>query len=360
MNAVAFSAVCPDQKWDCVGGTASDSFVGHLGASGGYLAVSSYRDNLVAIISAPAGRLRVELVPFDKPMGISFTTELAIVAERERIVVLSNVGPVPNSTGADPAVDALYVIRAAYHVGPVQPHDVWQAPSGEIAFVNTWYSCLAQVDHRASFVSTWRPAFISQTRPEDRCHLNAVALVAGEPTHVSALGEADDYEGWRARKRDGGVLISVKTGEPVLRGLCMPHTPRWIAGRLWLLNSGRGELVDCGPNAEDHTVVAQVPGFARGLAELSDVVAIGTSTARHADFNGVPVLAQARCGITLLDKRSGLDAGRLDFTAGIGEIYDVAFVPTLVTPHLTTGASRLAKRLIYHDNRIDLIVPRRD
>ena len=146
------------------------------GGSGGFLAASSYRDNVVVLVSAPEGRLRAELAPFDKPMGLTVSADLAIVTEREQIVVLGNVGTVPGRPDTEPVADAYYVVRATYHVGPVQPHDVWWAPSGEIAFVNTWYSCLARVDHRASFVPTWRPSFITDSRPEDRCHLNGVAL----------------------------------------------------------------------------------------------------------------------------------------------------------------------------------------
>src|SRR5262249_51414427 len=33
------------------------------------------------------------------------------------------------------------------------------------------------------------------------------------------------------------------TGEFVTRGLSMPHSPRWHDGRLWLLESGTGQLV---------------------------------------------------------------------------------------------------------------------
>ncbi len=37
-------------------------------------------------------------------------------------------------------------------------------------------------------------------------------------------------------------MLDVPSGEVVVGGLCMPHSPRWHDGRLWLLESGNGAL----------------------------------------------------------------------------------------------------------------------
>ena len=37
-------------------------------------------------------------------------------------------------------------------------------------------------------------------------------------------------------------MIHVPSGELAATGLAMPHSPRWHDGKLWLLNSGTGEL----------------------------------------------------------------------------------------------------------------------
>src|SRR5206468_2530915 len=97
-----------------------------------------------------------------------------------------------------------------------------------------------------SFVPRWRPPFVTALAPEDRCHLNGVcfpsegdaatAPAGGVPQgFATALAAADTPEGWRAHKRDGGVLLRVPGGEVVAGGLAMPHSPRWYRGRLWLL-----------------------------------------------------------------------------------------------------------------------------
>src|SRR5205085_2915823 len=80
----------------------------------------------------------------------------------------------------------------------------------------------------------WRPPFITALAAEDRCHLNGLGVVEGQPKYVTALGETDAAGGWRADKPQGGCLIDVPSGEVISRGLSMPHSPRWHDGRLWL------------------------------------------------------------------------------------------------------------------------------
>jgi uncharacterized protein (TIGR03032 family) len=64
----------------------------------------------------------------------------------------------------------------------------------------------------------------------------------GEVRYVTALGATDTPGGWRAREKDGGVLIGVAHDEVLAAGVSMPHAPRWRAGKLWVLNSGEGGL----------------------------------------------------------------------------------------------------------------------
>ena len=93
-----------------------------------------------------------------------------------------------------------------------------------------------------SFVPLWQPPFISKLVPEDRCHLNGLAMVEGKPGYMTACSATDTAAGWRNCRSDGGVVIDVKQNEIIATGLSMPHSPRWYKGKLWLLNSGTGEL----------------------------------------------------------------------------------------------------------------------
>jgi uncharacterized protein (TIGR03032 family) len=72
----------------------------------------------------------------------------------------------------------------------------------------------------------WKPPFISKIIKEDRCHLNGLAVEDGVPRYVTAVSKSDTIDGWRDRRFDGGIVIDVQSGEIVIGGLSMPHSPR--------------------------------------------------------------------------------------------------------------------------------------
>src|SRR5690606_24071327 len=153
-----------------------------------------------------------------------------------------------------------YLARRTHVTGAIDVHEMAYAGDGRLWFVNTLFSCLCTLDRRSSFVPRWRPPWVRHYAPEDRCHLNGLGLRDGEPRYVTALGATDTPQGWRANKRDGGVLADVRTGHIVADGLSMPHSPRWYRDRLWVLESGRGALVDIDPASGAKRDVARVPG----------------------------------------------------------------------------------------------------
>ena len=59
------------------------------------------------------------------------------------------------------------------------------------------FGCLATLSERASFQPLWRPPFLSGLVPEDRCHLNGLAMRDGQPAYVTAVAASDVADGWR-------------------------------------------------------------------------------------------------------------------------------------------------------------------
>jgi uncharacterized protein (TIGR03032 family) len=116
------------------------------------------------------------------------------------------------------------------------------AQDGELWLVNTRFGCLCTLDAAHSFTPRWRPPFVTAYAPEDRCHLNGLAMVDGRPKYVTALGETDTVGGWRENKASGGLLMDIESNEILLRGLSMPHSPRWYNNQLYVLESGQGSL----------------------------------------------------------------------------------------------------------------------
>jgi uncharacterized protein (TIGR03032 family) len=231
--------------------------------------------------------------------------------------------------------DALYLPRACYFTGDLNTHDLAFGTEG-LWLVNTRFSCLSLASDQYSFVPRWQPKFITHLTPEDRCHLNGLGMLKGEPAYVTALGTTDEAGAWRANKASGGVMIDLASQDIVLSGLSMPHSPRYHDGRWWLLNSGTGELWQVDPRSGDHTVVCALPSFVRGLCFVDHYAVIGMSRIREKHiFGNLPVQQRFEnliCGAAVVDLRSGQCAAQIEFTAGCTEVYDVQFLPNILCP----------------------------
>ena len=199
--------------------------------------------------------------------------------------------------------------------------------------VNTLFSCLCTVSPIYSFTPLWRPPFVDQYVPGDCCHLNGLGLRDGRPRYVTALGETNRPGGWRENKRDGGLLIDVASNEIIARGLSMPHSPRWYADRLWLLESGRGGFGYIDQHDGTYHEVASLPGFTRGLSFVGPLAFVGLSQVREsAVFGGVPIAERALeeriCGVWVIHIESGETIGFVKFEDAVQEIFAVEILPT--------------------------------
>ena len=189
---------------------------------------------------------------------------------------------------------------------------------------------MALVDDGSGLESKWRPPFVSDVTPEDRCHLNSMAMVDGQPGYVTAFGEVDTFEGWRENRTSGGIVMDVSSGEVLLEGLPMPHSPRVYDGKLYLLLSGTGELVCAEPETGGYEVVAQLPGFVRGMARCGDYLFVGLSRLRKSSstFAALPISDQAVfSGIVAVSLSEGRIVEHLRYETGVEEIYDVQVLP---------------------------------
>ena len=235
--------------------------------------------------------------------------------------------------------DRLYAPRLSHVTGVLNIHDIGLDAEGQPIFVNTQFSCLARPVPTASFQPLWRPRFVSQLRPDDRCHLNGLAMRDGRPAFVTACAASDEPEGWRKRRGDGGIVIDVDSGDMVITGLSMPHSPRWHDGKLWLLNSGTGDL----GYIEDGALrpVAFCPGWGRGLAFHDGFAVVGLSlAAKGRSFEGLELdlnmarrLVHPRCGIHVIDLKSGDTVEWLYFDGVIEELYDIVPLPGVRQPN---------------------------
>lgn len=314
-------------------------FAAWLAQSGGSLAISTYQAGKVVLVGWDGRQVTVLLRHFDKPMGMALSNGRMALATRHEVALFANaplLAPdyLENQRGL---YDGLFLPRTSYWTGDLNVHDVAFADDG-LWIVATRFCCLARLSDEFSFVPVWRPPFLSDTVPEDRCHLNGLAVVDGKPTYVTALGTTDVVGGWRKDKATGGIVMRYPGGDIITRGLAMPHSPRWHDGALWLLNSGAGELWRVNVANGQHDVVTALPGYLRGFALVGPDALVGLCQIREKHiFGGLPVQTRyerLHCGVALIDTRSGAELGRLEFTAGAQELFEVVFIPGLRRPML--------------------------
>jgi uncharacterized protein (TIGR03032 family) len=178
---------------------------------------------------------------------------------------------------------------------------------------------------------------------EDRCHLNGMAMRDGEAAYVTAVSRSDTIDGWRDRRADGGVVVDVKSGEIVCDGLSMPHSPRLHNGRLYVLNSGTGELgsvdLPAGGGKGKFEPIVFCPGFLRGLTFSGRYAFVGLSKPRYKRFEGLAldqrlaaVDSEPWCGVQVIDLERGscVDWFRID--SQVSELYDLAVIPGAACP----------------------------
>lgn len=331
-----------------------------IGETGKGLGISTYHSGKFYLLGQNTeGGLLVDERFFRKAMGIA-------VPDKDTLL-LATLFPIirfKNVLGADQQInnvyDTCYVPRELFVTGELDPHDVGLLKDGRIVFVNTLFNCLATPSERHSFTPLWKPLFISKIVKEDRCHLNGMAMEDGVPRYVTAVSKSDTIDGWRDRRYDGGNITDVATGEIVIGGLSMPHSPRMYYGKLYVLNSGTGELCWVEPavkavNAKLH-VVAFCPGFVRGLGFHGKHAFVGLSKPRYERFEGLALdkkLADADsepwCGIQVIDLETGAVAHWFRIDGAISELYDVAVVPGVLRPMSLGFASNEVLGLITHD-----------
>jgi uncharacterized protein (TIGR03032 family) len=310
------------------------------------LAVTTYQAGKLVILRADSGVMNTHFRAFNKPMGLAVSRGRLAIGTSVDVWEFRNVPAVAAKIEPAGRHDACFLPRSAHVTGDVQIHEMAYVGE-ELWFVNTRFSCLATHDPDHSFAPVWRPKFISQLTPDDRCHLNGLGLAEGRPRWATALGETNAAGGWRENKKSGGILIDIESNEIVARGLSMPHSPRWHAGRLWLLESGTGSLGHVDLASGHYEPIVQLDGFTRGLEIVGNLAFVGLSQVREtAVFSGIQITerlaeTQRTCGVWVIDIDRGQVLAFLKFEEAVQEIFAVALLPGMRFPDLINDDAEL-------------------
>jgi uncharacterized protein (TIGR03032 family) len=254
---------------------------------------------------------------FERPMGLWSDGQVLLLSSLYQIFRFQNTLP---EGEFNEGYDRLFVPQVSYVTGDLDVHDIhFDQETQQPVFANTLFSCLATTSYTHSFEPLWQPGYISELMPEDRCHLNGLAVKDNDVTHVTAVSATDITDGWREHRNDGGRVIDISNNETVCEGLSMPHSPRWHDDRLWVANSGEGEFGYVDLDSGKFEPVVFCPGYIRGVAFHGDFAIIGLSKPRHnKTFQGLGL--DARLEQAGVAARSGLYVVNLKVPCPIGFI----------------------------------------
>ncbi len=318
--------------------TTSRMFIGWLVAQQASIALTTYQTGKIFLLGLqPSGRLSVFERTLERVMGLCVTRDELYLSTLYQVWRFRNV-----LARGDlfEGYDALYVPRESRVTGDIDVHDMAVDREGQVVFVNTLFNCLATTDEEYSFRPLWKPKWISKLAPEDRCHLNGLAMRDGRPRYLSAVSRSDVQDGWRDKRRDSGVIVDIATDEIVCEGLSMPHSPRWHRDSLWVLNSGTGFFGRVDTEKREFEPLVFCPGYSRGLTFMGDYAVIGLSDRReNRTFQGLELDdnlkqrdAEARCGLLIVDLRTFDSPHWVRFGGIVRELYDVAALPGVIRP----------------------------
>jgi len=192
-------------------------------------------------------------------------------------------------------------------------------------------------------------------------HLQLNSIAAGDTLEESFFSASTD-EISHMRPGDPafpvdrrGVIFSGMSREPVARGLTRPHSARQYARKIWVDNSGYGEVgyLDAG---RFHPVT-RLPGWTRGLCFFGQIMFVGTSRVLPRFSAYAPGLdgETAQCGIHAIDMMSGELLGSIVWPYG-SQIFSVEWVPSTFSSGLPFSAdpdvSGEAQTLLFYSFKV--------
>ncbi len=308
----------------------TDSFRQLLEKANCSLVVSTYQAGQLVIVRAQDKGVNTHFMSVSRPMGIATKLNEFSLGGKSTIKTFRNLPAVGSKTGQGDGVDACYLLRRIHQTGAIDIHEMGYDKDDRLWFINTKMSCLATLDDDYSFIPQWRPPFITSYDLTDRCHLNGLGFRDGKPKYVTMLGAYDSPGGWRQNKISGGQVMDIDSNQVLVDGLCMPHSPRWYRNKLYFLSSGAGQLMsmEAGKAPE---VVAQLPGFTRGMDFIDQYALIGLSQIRESStFAGLPLtkrIEKRESGIWVVDLISGEIVAYLVFTGSVQEVFEIKVLP---------------------------------
>jgi uncharacterized protein (TIGR03032 family) len=329
------------------------------------LVVSREYEHLLLALSSRAGRPHVTFLRLPHPSGITFDTgrKVLFAASTRNPNQLYEFEPAvgmlkrSDDQPADVADCPLVPVRTRYLPGCSYIHDLAMI-GGELYANSVGQNVVLRLGERAMSAAWW-PRSIDRSEGPDtqRNYIQLNSIAAGdtvETSYFSASGEMPGafVPGDADYPVDGrGVIFAGATREVMMRGLTRPHSARIHDGRVWVDNSGYGQLA-VSDGADGYEIVTRLPGWTRGLTFAGHIAFVGTSRVipRFRQYApGLDVDASS-CAIHAIDTRTGDVLGSLDFPTG-NQIFAIESFPESWSrgfPFLVDERDRVAERRLFY------------
>ena len=277
---------------------------------------------------------------FNKPMGIALDhkNQKLGLACKDEITIFKNSASLAEFYPRSPKkYDALYMPRMSFYTGGVDIHDLNFGDDNKMYGINTLFSCISTFDDNYNFTPYWKPNFISKIVAEDRCHLNGMAMLNGKPKYVSMFNRGDSAQSWRENITKTGCIIDIGSNEVLIEGLAMPHTPKIINDKLYILSSAKGTLSEIDQKTGKETEIINLGGFVRGMGYHKEYLFIGLSKLRKnsSTFSKLDIPGKEnQAGIVIVHLPTRSLAGKITYHNSVDEIYDVHVLPQVTRPNI--------------------------
>jgi uncharacterized protein (TIGR03032 family) len=338
-----------------------------LARTGATLLVTREYEHLVmALRVAQDGRPDLSFMRLPHPSGLVVDRDRAVVhiASTRNPNQVFDLAPV---TGLMPRLDVepealeghpLVPVRSRFFPGSLYMHDL-ALIGGRLHANAVGQNAVVRFEDDGRVERVWWPACIETADGPifGRNHLQLNSIAAGETVDESFYSASTDRVSARRPGHHNfpvdrrGVVFSGATREVVARGLTRPHSARLLDGRVWVDNSGYGEL--CRADGDRFEVVTRLPGWTRGLCFVGDVAFIGTSRVIPRFRHYAPGLDvdRSRCGLHAVDTRTGRVLGSLFWPDG-NQIFAIDWIDQQVATGFPFGvaqkrAGERERRLFY-------------
>ena len=315
---------------------------------GATLLVTREYEHLLMALHPTAAAPVVSFLPLPHPSGMVVDRRRLVlhVASTRNPNIVFDLEPVVSPSAAattrrHPDHPHLLVpVRSRYLPGALYLHDL--ALIGGVLHANAvGQNAVVRLHADGGYEPVWWPRCVeSPDGPRfDRNYLQLNSIAAGRRLASSFFSASAPLPsarrpGHRNFPVDGrGVIFSGSSREPIAGGLTRPHSARLHGGRIWVCNSGYGEVGFIHDAA--FVAVARLPGWTRGLCFCGEVAFVGTSRViprfRHY-APGIDVNASV-CGIHAVDTRSGAVLGSVIWPQG-NQIFAIDWLPASVASGL--------------------------